>query len=371
MLAVAALAVSSAVSPVYQQLRGASVISATDGQAVSPLQGVSSTRKSLVVLLPQLGEFDSAEFCEQLVALDGEMEAANIDLRVCGIGDAKAAARFSSFIGLDPSKLTVDPAAALHESLGLHAGPGWVTPDFVPDGLIELLLSTLPGGKPEDPAKLRPVFDAWLNYLAMCARAPTAIAHHHAHGGPAVLPLVPPRVTADGRRGGRCAGIAAPGTLPEIARGYFGDRAAPERLAPDAVVTAGPVVIGPGVGPVKLGPLAYTNGWADEAGYQRPVELATVRLRHMVEVLTNWDTYVADATHIARRGATYLFDEDGSLLYEYRHRGVLTYSATMARPLTFLAPHVGANALNPLGLGDRGLARAAGAAPRGEVEVLK
>ena len=117
----------------------------------------------------------------------------------------------------------------------------------------------------------------------------------------------------------------------------------------DGVGTAVGSAVGPGVGPVKLGPLAYTNGWADEAGYQRPVELATVRLRHMVEVLTNWDTYVADATHIARRGATYLFDEDGSLLYEYRHRGVLTYSATMARPLTFLAPHVGANALNPLG----------------------
>ena len=50
------------------------------------------------------------------------------------------------------------------------------------------------------------------------------------------------------------------------------------------MVSAGPVVIGPGVGPVKLGPLEYTQWWEDEAGYQRPVELATVRLRNMVEV---------------------------------------------------------------------------------------
>ena len=37
-----------------------------------------------------------------------------------------------------------------------------------------------------------------------------------------------------------CAGIGAPGTLAEILRGYLGDRSAPERLAPDAVVRAGP-----------------------------------------------------------------------------------------------------------------------------------
>ena len=42
-----------------------------------------------------------------------------------------------------------------------------------------------------------------------------------------------------------------------------------------------------------------------------------------------------------------------TVLYEYRHRGVLTYSETMARPLTFLAPYIGeAAARNPLGLPD-------------------
>lgn len=100
----------------------------------------------------------------------------------------------------------------------------------------------------------------------------------------------------------------------------------------------------------------YTNGWASERGYQRPVELATVRLRNMVEVLSEWPTYVSDPTHIARRGATYLFDADGALLYEYASRGVLTYSNTMSRPLTFLAPYLGAKALNPLALGDMSLA---------------
>ena len=183
--------------------------------------------------------------------------------------------------------------------------------------MLALLLSTLPGGKPTDPALLRPTADAWLRYLAMCA------------------------------------GLGAPGTLREILRGYIGDKGAPERLAPDAVVRAGFVTIGPGVGPVKLGPLAYTNPWADEAGYQRPVELATVRLRNMVEVLTRWDEYVSNPTTIDQRGATFLFDAQGQCEHEYKHRGVLTYSETPARPLSFLAPYIGeARARNPLGLGD-------------------
>ena len=43
----------------------------------------------------------------------------------------------------------------------------------------------------------------------------------------------------------------------------------------------------------------------------------------------------------------------GEPLYSYRHRGVLTYSETMPRPLTFLAPYIGEErARNPLRLGD-------------------
>ena len=41
----------------------------------------------------------------------------------------------------------------------------------------------------------------------------------------------------------------------------------------------------------------------------------------MVEVLSNWDVYVTNPTSIAQRGATYIFDGEGEMLYEYRHRG--------------------------------------------------
>ncbi|KAH8095459.1 AhpC/TSA antioxidant enzyme [Aureococcus anophagefferens] len=254
--ALSLLGVAHALAPApYETLRAARVVDPVSGATTSVLE--PGHGPTLVAVVPQLGEFDSCEFCEFLAAAHGDLAAAG------------------SLSALRP---------------------------------------------PDDAAHLRAAGDAWLNYLLMCA------------------------------------GVGAPGTLPEILRGYFGDASAPERLAPDAVVeAAGFITIGPGVGPVKLGPFAYENSWKDEAGYQRPVELATVgsatwsRSRQLGRV--------SDSRFVDRRGATFLFDTDGATLYEYEHRGVLTYSATMARPLSFFAPYIGA-ALNPLGLGDNGLAKA-------------
>jgi len=318
----AAVAVTPSTSAsTHQIIRNARVIDPRDGSTISPLDGV--TGKALCILVPQLAEFDSSELAEQLAAVNTELEQAGLTLRLIGIGDAAAGRRFSEFTGIPLDKLCVDPEASLHKDLNLHRGPGWQVPDSVPDSVLSALLSILPGGVPKDETLIRPHFNAWLNYLAMCA------------------------------------GIAAPGTLAEILRGYIGDESAPERIAEDETVRVGSAIeIGPGVGPVRLGPFRYSQPWADKKGYQRPLELATVRLRNMVEVLSHWDDYVSDPRHIDQRGATYLFDEDGETLFEHRHRGVLTYSRTMARPLAFLAPYIGAKALNPLGLRDDSIAGA-------------
>jgi len=64
---------------------------------------------------------------------------------------------------------------------------------------------------------------------------------------------------------------------------------------------------------------------------------------------------VSNPTKLHRPGAAYLFDHTGELLYEYRHRGDLIYSETMAmaRPLTFLTPYIGHKlVMNPLKLPD-------------------
>ena len=76
-------------------------------------------------------------------------------------------------------------------------------------------------------------------------------------------------------------------------------------------------------------------------GFQRPFELATVRLQNMVEVLGHWRTYVPRDDFITQRGGTFLLEADDTLLYSHRDRGILGFSATMNRPLAFLEPFLG------------------------------
>ena len=71
--------------------------------------------------------------------------------------------------------------------------------------------------------------------------------------------------------------------------------------------------------------------------YQRPFELATLRLQNMVEVLNNWRTYVPDDRYITQRGGTFLFNNPGKLIYEHRDLGILGFAKDMSNPLSFLS----------------------------------
>jgi len=315
----------------YDVLVGSKVLNAS-GSRTTALRGLLPARKenlfdqlpwsdsqrrgALVVLSPAFGDFDSAEYAELLHAVLPDLRKARIDLRIIGIGSpdscrlAAAAAKMSR-----DNVFFADPNGAIHRALGLHGGPDWDVPSFVPEWLLEWFADYTGAG--DDPDKTG-VARAWLNYMAMCA------------------------------------GIAAPDTLPEILRGYVGDRSAPERLRFDETIVAGDGFVEiTGVSDVVLGPIRYRSAWADEVGYQRPAELATVRLRALADVLENFPAYVPDQKNLQLRGATFLFDADGKVIYEHRDTGVLAYSETMARPLMFLAPYIGhERASNPLRLGD-------------------
>lgn len=275
------------------------------------------TKKVLLVVMPQLGDFDSAEYAEQLCALLPDLKKANVDLRIVGIGNMESAKLFSRHTGMPLDHLLVDPTATVHQRLGLHRGPNWDVPSWIPNSVLDWFASDICQNKnPNLPSIV--VARAWLNYMAMCA------------------------------------GIAAPGTLAEILRGYLGDRSAPERLRPGERIEAGPIAI-TGVTDVKLGPIEYQSLWKDQEGFLRPAELATLRLRSMVEVLSKFDQYVPNQTLLDWRGATFLLDanDNYNTLYEYRNRGVLTYSETMDRPLSFLSPYVGQDrSRNPFGMKD-------------------
>ena len=123
-----------------------------------------------------------------------------------------------------------------------------------------------------------------------------------------------------------CAGIGSPGTLAEVFRGYKGDRQAPQLIGDEEVIRATPLP------PIKGSFFKLAGG----KGFQRPFELATLRLRNMTEVLGHWQTYVPQEAYLTQRGGTFLFDSQGKLLYEHRDRGILGFAENMSDPLEFL-----------------------------------
>jgi hypothetical protein len=215
-------------------------------ERLSKIPGMEGGRR-LVLLLTQLGDFDSMEYAQALAPELPRLEAAGIRTQAIAIGDNAGAERFCRHTGFPRTALEVDAEPTLHRELGLYEG-----------------LQT-PGGP-------------WPALLLMCA------------------------------------GIGSPGTLAEVLRGYTGDRSAPQRIDSPLFRLAG------------------------GEGFQRPFELATVRLRNMTEVLGHWNTYVPRNDFITQRGGTLLIDADDNILYSHRDPGILGFSATMNQPLSFLEP---------------------------------
>lgn len=109
-------------------------------------------------------------------------------------------------------------------------------------------------------------------------------------------------------------------------RGYKGDSLAPQLIEDEEVIQAAPLP------PLKGSFFNLAGG----KGFQRPFELATLRLRNMVEVLSKWKTYVPKGDYLTQQGGTFLFDSQGKLLYQWRDRAILGFAANMSYPLSFL-----------------------------------
>jgi AhpC/TSA antioxidant enzyme len=249
----------------FEILTQAQGIRVSDGQTVNLLDGVDPSRSLLILVWPQLGDFDSLEYAwwlqREAAKLPNSLQG--LEIRTIGIGNRAAGQQFCQYTGFAPTQLWVDPTATVHRELGLYAGLALKVPGF------------------------KPAQNAWLNLLLMCA------------------------------------GIGSPGTLTEVFRGYRGDRTAPQLIADDQTT-----------------PLPGLNGesfrFAGGKGFQRPFELATLRLKNMSESLGKWGTYVPDASYITQRGGTFLFNPQRELVYEHRDRGILGFAANMSQPLAFL-----------------------------------
>ena len=123
-----------------------------------------------------------------------------------------------------------------------------------------------------------------------------------------------------------CAGINSRGTIKEVLRGYLGDKNAKSLFLFDE--------------DINLGPYSFFKGRMFEIFSKkqnlRPFELATRRLINMIEILSNWNTYVPNSKFLTQRGATILLSENDEILYEFFSESLLGYSRKMSDPLSFL-----------------------------------
>lgn len=239
----------------------------SDGIIQPVLENCDTSSHILILIWPQLGDFDSLEYAWWLNREAKNLANQKITIRAVGIGNLTSGKRFCEYTGFPPEKLFVVPNGELHRQLNLYSG----------------LNFHLPG--------ISQTQTAWFNLILMCA------------------------------------GIGSPGTLAEVFRGYTGDRQAPQLIEDNQVIQATPL-------PTFKGSFFRLAGGS---GFQRPFELATLRLKNMVEVLKNWPTYVPNSAYLTQRGGTFLFDSKGNLIYEHRDRGILGFAANMSQPLSFLS----------------------------------
>lgn len=126
-----------------------------------------------------------------------------------------------------------------------------------------------------------------------------------------------------------CIGIRSPGTLKEVLRGYTGDVNALQLFDSQDLINIG-------------GLTSFKGSLFDRVGggFLRPFELATLRLRNMIEILDNWKVYMNNQDLLTQRGATFLFSETNEILYSHKSTSLLGYSDTMSDPTSFIEEYL-------------------------------
>ena len=76
----------------------------------------------LLLVLSQLGDFDSVEYAQAVMASWPQLREAGVDVRAIGIGDAGSVDRFCDYTGFPKERLSAGPEARVHRDLGLYGG---------------------------------------------------------------------------------------------------------------------------------------------------------------------------------------------------------------------------------------------------------
>ena len=86
------------------------------------LAPLDNQQRRLLLVLSQLGDFDSVEYAQAVMASWPQLLEDGVDVRAIGIGDAGSVDRFCDYTGFPKERLSVDPEARLHRDLGLYGG---------------------------------------------------------------------------------------------------------------------------------------------------------------------------------------------------------------------------------------------------------
>tara|TARA_B100000524_G_scaffold303028_1_gene177905 strand:- start:28 stop:762 length:735 start_codon:yes stop_codon:yes gene_type:complete len=122
------------------------------------------------------------------------------------------------------------------------------------------------------------------------------------------------------------SGINSLKTIKEVIRGYTGDRNSKQIFHDEDHINL--------LNLIKFYGVIFKDTFGN--GYLRPFELATYRLNNMLEILDNWKDYILDNKYLPQRGASFLLDDKGRIVYMYFSNDVLGYSSNMGNPLAFL-----------------------------------
>ena len=122
------------------------------------------------------------------------------------------------------------------------------------------------------------------------------------------------------------SGINSFKTIKEVIRGYTGDKNAKQIYSEFDYIELFKFI--------KLKGNSFRHAFGD--GYLRPFELATFRLNNMIEIIQNWEDYIFNDKFLPQRGASFILNSQGQIIYKYFSNEVLGYSPNMQKPLGFL-----------------------------------
>ena len=122
------------------------------------------------------------------------------------------------------------------------------------------------------------------------------------------------------------SGINSFKTIKEVIRGYTGDKNAKQIYSEFDYIELFKFI--------KLKGNSFRHAFGD--GYLRPFELATFRLNNMIEIIQNWEDYILNDKFLPQRGASFILNSQGQIIYKYFSNEVLGYSPNMQKPLGFL-----------------------------------